>query len=104
MTQSTLARPDTSRRRNRSPNTVISNQNHSTKIKIEKTSVRKLGKVKPPANNMSVLPFDGMRRPPSDGHFADAVRRNCGTKYRSGQDRNYSARSVFAGTSWIECI
>src|SRR5271169_5051145 len=57
MTQSTLARPDTSRRRNRSPNTVISNQNHSTKIKIEKTSVRKLGKVKPPGNNMSVLPF-----------------------------------------------
>src|SRR6516165_10561390 len=44
-----------SRRRNRSPKTVISNQNHSTKINIEKTSARKLGKVKPPGNNMSVL-------------------------------------------------
>src|SRR6516165_10055578 len=57
ITQSVLAKPDTSCRRNRSPKTVISNQNHSTKINIEKTSARKLGKVKPPGNNMSVLPI-----------------------------------------------
>src|SRR6516162_5794883 len=55
--QITLAQPDTSRRRNRSPKTVISNQNHSTKINMDKTSARKLGKVKPPGNNMSILPI-----------------------------------------------
>src|SRR4029077_17375144 len=54
ITHTTLPKPDTSRRRNRSPNTVISNQNHSTKINIEKTSARKLGKVKPPGNNMEL--------------------------------------------------
>src|SRR5271169_4097887 len=46
-----------SRRRNRSPKTVISNQNHSTKLNVEKRSARQLGKVKPPGNNMSVLRF-----------------------------------------------
>jgi hypothetical protein len=35
---------------------VISNQNHNTKIKIDKTSARKLEKVKPPENNMPILP------------------------------------------------
>src|SRR5262249_41559254 len=61
ITQITLAQPDTSRLRNRSPNTVISNQNHSTKINIEKTSARKLLKVKPPGNNMaSSLTFANM--------------------------------------------
>src|SRR5215469_17653829 len=53
ITQITLAQPDMSWRRNRSPKTVISNQNHSTKIKIDKTSARKLEKVKPPENNIS---------------------------------------------------
>ena len=43
-TQTTLPQPDMSRRRNKSPKTVISNQNHSTKMNIEKTSARKLGK------------------------------------------------------------
>src|SRR5262249_33001193 len=55
ITQIVLPQPDMSCRRNRSPNTVISNQNHSTKINIEKTSARKLGKVKPPGNNIVVL-------------------------------------------------
>src|SRR5215467_10592207 len=57
ITQITLAQPEMSCRRNRSPKTVISNQNHSTKINIEKTSARKLEKVKPPENNISILPF-----------------------------------------------
>src|SRR6516164_6816913 len=55
ITQIALPQPDMSCRRNRSPKIVISNQNHSTKINIEKTSARKLGKVKPPGNNMRVL-------------------------------------------------
>src|SRR6516164_8095670 len=55
ITQIALPQPDMSCRRNRSPKIVISNQNHSTKINIEKTSARKLGNVKPPGNNMSVL-------------------------------------------------
>src|SRR6516164_2584164 len=55
ITQIALPQPDMSCRRNRSPKIVISNQNHSTKINIEKTSARKLGNVKPPGNNMLVL-------------------------------------------------
>src|SRR5271169_163600 len=56
ITHTALPRPDTSCRRNRSPITVISSQNHSTKIKSEKTSSRKLPKLKPPAKNISALP------------------------------------------------
>src|SRR5271169_4970280 len=56
ITHTALPRPDTSCRRNRSPITVISSQNHTTKIKIEKTSSRKLPKLKPPAKNISAFP------------------------------------------------
>src|SRR5215472_14292759 len=55
ITQIALPQPDMSCRRNRSPKIVISNQNHSTKINIEKTSARKFGNVKPPGNNMIAL-------------------------------------------------
>src|SRR6516162_6385520 len=64
ITQITLAQPDMSRRRNRSPKTVISNQNHSTKMNIEKTSARKLGNVKPPGNNMPALPSFAVENQP----------------------------------------
>src|SRR5258708_30358669 len=56
ITQRTLAKPDTSWRRNRSPVTVISNQNHRMNMKIAKTSARKFVNVKPPSNSMVVLP------------------------------------------------
>src|SRR5262252_5591338 len=57
ITQSALPKPETSRRRNRSPKTVMSNQNHRTKINTEKTSARKFVYVKPPRNNMLALLF-----------------------------------------------
>src|SRR5215469_7259037 len=60
ITQIALAHPDMSWRRNRSPKTVISNQNHNTKINIDTTSARKLEKVKPPENSM--LEFLHQRR------------------------------------------
>src|SRR5215467_11714866 len=63
ITQIALAQPEMSCRRNRSLNTVISSQNHSTKMNIEKTSARKLEKVKPPENNMSSSPSTGSRMP-----------------------------------------
>jgi hypothetical protein len=50
ITHSVLAPPETSRLWNTSPNTVISNQNHRTKINIEKKAAGKLGNVKPPGN------------------------------------------------------
>src|SRR6202007_1812142 len=51
---------DMSRRRNRSPKIVMSSQNHTTNINTEKTSTKKLVKVKPPGNNMLVHLFDGV--------------------------------------------
>src|SRR5271163_1595255 len=56
ITQIVLPRPDTSPRRKRSPSTVIRSQNHRTNIKTEKTSRRKLPKLKPPSNILA-LPF-----------------------------------------------
>src|SRR5215831_20363345 len=52
ITQSALPQPDISSRRNRSPKTDIANQNQSTKANRVSTSMKKLAKLKPPANNM----------------------------------------------------
>src|SRR5215467_1065730 len=55
ITQSALVQPDISSRRNRSAKTVIANQNQSTKTNRVSTSIKKLAKLKPPANNMCIL-------------------------------------------------
>src|SRR5260370_15063738 len=57
ITQRTLPHPDTSWRRNRSPDTVISNQNHKMNMNTAKTSATKLVNVKPPSNSMTALPI-----------------------------------------------
>src|ERR1700727_411426 len=56
ITQSTLAKPDTSWRRKRSPDTTISNQNHSMNMNIVKASAMKLPNVNPPSNNIALFP------------------------------------------------
>src|SRR5690242_1536198 len=55
ITQSALVHPDMSSRRNRSPKTVIANQNQSTKANKVSTSIKKLAKLKPPANSICIL-------------------------------------------------
>src|SRR5260370_1542904 len=56
ITQIDLTQPDMSRRRNRSPMTMMSSQNHRTNMNTAKTSVRKLRKVKPSAR-MAISPW-----------------------------------------------
>ena len=56
ITRIAFAQQDMSCRQNRSLKTVISNQNHSTKIKIDKTSARKLENVKPSVSKIPIVP------------------------------------------------
>src|SRR6516165_3989962 len=63
---------------------VISNQNHSTKINTEKTSARKLGNVKPPENNMLILPIDDRGR--HECHRCQNARQRLGTQPRPSTD------------------
>src|SRR5215472_11469145 len=52
ITQSTLPKPDTSWRRNRSLDTAMSNQNHKMNMNTAKRSATKLVNVKPPPKSI----------------------------------------------------
>jgi hypothetical protein len=56
ITQSTLAKPDTSWRRKRSPDTTMSSQNHNMNMNIVKASAIKLLNVNPPSNGIAFIP------------------------------------------------
>src|ERR1700722_16436364 len=56
ITQSTLAKPDTSWRRKRSPDTTMSSQNHNMNMNIVKASAIKLLNVNPPSNGIGFIP------------------------------------------------
>src|SRR5215468_6252374 len=56
ITHSTLPRPDTSLRRNRSLATVMNSQNHRMKTKTAKASARKFAKVDSTENSIFFLP------------------------------------------------
>src|SRR5215831_20711084 len=62
ITHTTLPRPDTSLRRNRSLATVMNSQNHRMKTKTAKASARKFAKVDSAENNISFLPQAGSWR------------------------------------------
>src|SRR5271168_1361614 len=72
ITHATLPTPDTSWRRNRSPNTVMRSQSHRTKMNIEKAFARKLANVNPPSNNIAVLPYSAIILP--EGYHDPRVR------------------------------
>src|SRR5262249_17482171 len=55
ITQAALAHPDMSRRRNKSPKTMMSSQNHTTKRNTARTSARKFVNVKPPSKSIAIL-------------------------------------------------
>src|SRR5215831_12020646 len=57
ITQIALTQPDMSRRRNRSPMTMMSSQNHRTNMNTAKASARKLRKVKPSEKKSIVILF-----------------------------------------------
>src|SRR5580704_9363490 len=57
MTQSTLAKPDTSWRRKRSPDTTMSSQNHNMNMNMVKASAMKLPNVNPPSNSIVLIPY-----------------------------------------------
>src|SRR5271170_2096002 len=71
ITQSTLAKPDTSCRRNRSPDTTMSSQNHNMNMNIVKASAMKLLNVNPPSNSIVVSPH-----PNGVGRIVDQCGRN----------------------------
>ena len=56
ITHSTLAKPDTSCRRNRSPDTTMSSQNHNMNMNIVKASAKKLPNVNPPVKQHCCSP------------------------------------------------
>src|SRR5262245_3889222 len=92
MTQITFAKPDMSWRRNRSPNTVMSNQNHSTNMKIANASTRKFLNVKPSFMKNTVVSFSFLVRCVADDRTGHAVAAAAATaKFRTGDSDHLDA-------------